>query len=106
MARSAGSFDGLVGLTATPQPTTAYFKDIVYRYGYERPYAKATWWIDPIVVRSEVSQRAFYDREKKSAAGSATGQLHFEFLEDQRELLAPEIDQQWLRLTATGASYK
>jgi type I restriction enzyme R subunit len=93
-------FDGIkVGLTATPAAhTTAYFKDIVYRYEYERAVREGYLVdYDPIVVRSEVSLNGAFLRpgEEVGLQDSATGQLHFEFLEDQRELLAPEIDQQW-----------
>lgn len=93
-------FDGIkVGLTATPAThTIAYFKDIVYRYEYERAVREGYLVdYDPIVVRSEVSLNGAFlsPGEEVGLQDAATGQLHFEFLEDQRELPAPEIDQQW-----------
>ena len=52
---------------------------------------------DPIVVRSEVSLNGAFLKpgEEVGLQDAATGQLHFEYLEDARELPAPEIDQQW-----------
>lgn len=93
-------FDGIkIGLTATPAAhTTAYFKEIAYRYEYERAVREGYLVdYDPIVVRSEVSLNGAFLRpgEEVGLQDAATGQLHFEFLEDQRELPAPEIDQQW-----------
>jgi type I restriction enzyme, R subunit len=93
-------FDGIkVGLTATPAAhTTAYFKEIVYRYEYERAVREGYLVdYDPIVVRSEVSLNGAFLRpgEEVGLQDASTGQLHFEFLEDERELLAPEIDRQW-----------
>jgi type I restriction enzyme R subunit len=93
-------FDGIkLGLTATPAAhTTAYFKDIVYRYEYERAVREGYLVdYDPIVVRSEVSLNGAFIRpgEEVGLQDASTGQLHFEFLEDERELPAPEIDQQW-----------
>jgi type I restriction enzyme, R subunit len=93
-------FDGIkVGLTATPAAhTTAYFKDIVFRYEYERAVREGYLVdYDPIVVRSEVSLNGAFLRpgEEVGLQDAATGQLHFEFLEDERELPAPDIDQQW-----------
>jgi type I restriction enzyme R subunit len=93
-------FDGIkIGLTATPAAhTTAYFKEIAYRYEYVRAVREGYLVdYDPIVVRSEVSLNGAFLRpgEEVGLQDAATGQLHFEFLEDQRELPAPEIDQQW-----------
>jgi len=93
-------FDGIkVGLTATPAAhTTAYFKEIVYRYEFERAVREGYLVdYDPIVVRSEVSLNGAFLRpgEEVGLQDTSTGQLHFEFLEDERELPAPEIDQQW-----------
>jgi len=93
-------FDGIkVGLTATPAShTSAYFKEIVYRYEYERAVREGYLVdYDPILVRSEVSLRGAFLRpgEEVGLQDTTSGQLHFEFLEDERELPAPEIDQQW-----------
>ena len=93
-------FDGVkIGLTATPAAhTSAYFKDIVYRYEYERAVREGFLVdYDPIVVHSEVSLNGAFLRpgEEVGLQDGSTGQLHFEFLEDERELAAPEIDQQW-----------
>lgn len=93
-------FDGIkIGLTATPAAhTTAYFKDIVNRYEHERAVREGYLVdYDPILVRSEVSLNGAFLRpgEEVGLQDATTGQLHFEFLEDERELPAPEIDQQW-----------
>lgn len=88
-----------IGLTATPAAhTTAYFKEIAYRYEYERAVREGFLVdYDPIVVRSEVSLNGAFLQpgEEVGLQDAATGQMHFEFLEDERALPAPEIDQQW-----------
>lgn len=93
-------FDGIkVGLTATPAlHTAAYFKDIVYRYEYEQAVREGYLVdYDPVVVRSEVSLNGAFLRpgEEVGLQDATSGQIHFEFLEDERELPAEEIDQRW-----------
>ena len=93
-------FDGIkVGLTATPAAhTAAYFKNIVYRYEYDRAVREGYLVdYDPIVVKSEVSLHGafLHSGEEIGLQDASTGQLHFEYLEDERELPASEIDQQW-----------
>jgi type I restriction enzyme R subunit len=93
-------FDGIkIGLTATPAAhTAAYFKDIVYRYEYDRAVREGYLVdYDPVVLHSEVALHGAFLRpgDEVGLQDAATGQLRFEFLEDERELPAPEIDQRW-----------
>jgi len=93
-------FDGIkIGLTATPAAhTKAYFQDIVYQYGYERAVREGYLVdYDPVVIRSDISMNGafIHPGEEVGLQDRETGQLHFEFLEDERELAAPEIDQEW-----------
>lgn len=93
-------FDCLkIGLTATPAAhTTAYFKEIVYRYEYERAVREGYLVdYDPIAIQSEVSLKGafLHEGEEVGLQDTHTGQLRFEFLEDECELPAPQIDQQW-----------
>lgn len=88
-----------IGLTATPAAhTAAYFKDIVYRYDYERAVREGYLVdYDPIVIRSEVTINGAFllPGEEVGLISTQDGQLHLEFLEDERELPAPEIDERW-----------
>jgi type I restriction enzyme R subunit len=93
-------FDGIkIGLTATPAAhTKAYFQDIVYQYEYERAVREGYLVdYDPVVIQSDISMNGAFLQpgEEVGLQDRETGQLHFEFLEDERELPAPEIDQEW-----------
>ncbi|MGB8644628.1 MAG: type I restriction-modification enzyme R subunit C-terminal domain-containing protein [Anaerolineae bacterium] len=93
-------FDGVkIGLTATPAAhTTAYFKDIVYRYEYDRAVREGYLVdYDPVVIQSDIAMRGAFLRpgELVTLQDRATGQMRFETLEDERELPASELDQEW-----------
>jgi type I restriction enzyme R subunit len=93
-------FDGIkIGLTATPAAhSLAYFDQIVYRYEYDRAVTEGYLVdYDPVTIRSEVTmQGAFLQPgEEVQLQDRETGQLQFEFLEDERELPPTEIDQEW-----------
>jgi type I restriction enzyme R subunit len=93
-------FDGIkIGLTATPAAhTKAYFQDIIYQYEYERAVREGYLVdYDPLTIRSEISMNGAFLQpgEEVGLQDRETGQLHFETLEDERELPAPQIDQEW-----------
>ena len=93
-------FDAIqIGLTATPAAhTIAYFRDIVYRYEYERAVREGYLVdYDPVVIRSEIAMTGAFLRsgEEVGLMDRETGQLRFELLEDQRELPPSELDQEW-----------
>ena len=93
-------FDGVkIGLTATPAVhTKAYFNDIVYRYEYDRAVREGFLVdYDPVLIQSEITMKGAFLKtgEEVSLKDRETGQLKFEFLEDERELPAPAIDIEW-----------
>lgn len=93
-------FDGIkIGLTATPAAhTKAYFKDIVYRYEYDRAVREGFLVdYDPVQIQSEITMKGAFLKpgEEVALKDRASGQMKFEFLEDERELPAPAIDMEW-----------
>lgn len=93
-------FDGVkIGLTATPAAhTKAYFNDIVYRYEYDRAVREGFLVdYDPVLIQSEITMKGVFLKpgEEVALKDRASGQLKFEFLEDERELPAPAIDMEW-----------
>lgn len=97
-------FDSIrVGLTATPAAhTTAYFKEIVFRYEYERAVREGYLVdYDPVRIQSKIKQEGVFlnPGEEVGLKDRQTGQLRFDFLEDQRELSAGTNEQDW---TAPG----
>ncbi len=90
-------FDAIrVGLTATPAAhTTAYFKDIVFRYDYERA-AREGYLVDydAIGIKSDITINGTFLKEGDEVGikNTDTGQLVFDTLEDERQL-APETDE-------------
>jgi type I restriction enzyme, R subunit len=93
-------FDGIkIGLTATPAAhTKAYFHDIVYRYEYDRAVREGYLVdYDPMQIQSEITMNGAFLRpgEEVALQDRESGQMKFEFLEDERELPAPGIDMEW-----------
>ncbi len=93
-------FDGTkIGLTATPAAhTKAYFQDIVYRYEYDRAVREGYLVdYDPVLIQSEITMKGAFLKpgEEVAIKDRESGQMKFEFLEDERELPAPEIDMEW-----------
>lgn len=93
-------FDGIrIGLTATPAAhTTAYFKEIVYRYEYERAVREGYLVdYDPVRIQSKIKQEGVFLKpgEEVGLKDRQTGQLKFDLLEDQRELPANTNEQDW-----------
>jgi type I restriction enzyme R subunit len=90
-------FDAVqIGLTATPAAhTTAYFKDIVYRYDYERAVREGylvDW--DAVRIKSDVRINGIFLREGETVGliDTATGVESLDTLEDEREFDTTEIE--------------
>jgi len=93
-------FDGIkIGLTATPAAhTTAFFKEIVFTYDYERAVREGFLVdYDAVAIESDITLKgAFLDEgEEVGLVDTRTGQLKFEALEDERELPAPTTEIDW-----------
>jgi len=93
-------FDGIkIGLTATPAThTKAYFKEIVYRYDYERAVREGYLVdYDAIAIQSDITVRGVFLKEGEAVGlvNTQTGQLTFDILEDERELPAPTTEIDW-----------
>jgi type I restriction enzyme R subunit len=101
-------FDGAkIGLTATPAAhTNAFFKHMVYRYDYERA-VKEGFLVDydAVAVESDITINGAFlnEGEEVGLVDTGTGQISFEFLEDQRELPAPTTEIDW---TAPDRNWK
>lgn len=90
-------FDGIrIGLTATPAAhTTAFFKDVVFRYEYERA-VKEGFLVDydAVSIKSDITFNGAFLKEGEEVGlkDTKTGQLVFDVLEDER-VLAPESNE-------------
>jgi len=93
-------FDSIrVGLTATPAAhTTAFFKEIVYRYDYERA-VKEGFLVDydAIAINSDITINGVFLKqgEEIGLKDTSTGQLVFDVLEDERELEPATNESEW-----------
>jgi type I restriction enzyme R subunit len=93
-------FDAIrVGLTATPAAhTTAFFREVVYRYDYERAvHENFLVDYDGVAIKSDITINGTFlkEGEEVGVRDTQTGQLVFDTLEDQRTL-APETNEtQW-----------
>lgn len=93
-------FDGItIGLTATPAAhTTAFFKDIVYKYDYERA-VKEGFLVDydAIKINSDITINGVFLKqgEEVGLRDTVTGQLVYDFLEDERDLEPPANEKEW-----------
>ena len=88
-----------VGLTATPAAhTTAFFKEIVYRYDYERA-VRENYLVDydGIAIQSDITINGTFLRsgEEVGVRDTATGQLEFDTLEDERQLAPDANESEW-----------
>lgn len=91
-------FDAIqIGLTATPAAhTTGYFKDIVYRYEYERAVREGylvDW--DAVRIKSDIRINGLFLRkgEMVGLIDTETGVESLDMLEDEREFDTTEIEQ-------------
>ncbi len=93
-------FDAVrVGLTATPAAhTTAFFKEVVYRYGYEKA-VKDGFLVDydALSINSEITVNGVFLKagEEVGLKDTETGQLKFDYLEDERELEPESNEEAW-----------
>ena len=93
-------FDAIkIGLTATPAAhTTAYFKDVVYRYSYERAVREGYLVdYDAIKINSDITINGVFlnEGEEVGLKDTETGQLTFDVLEDERQLSATTNESDW-----------
>lgn len=90
-------FDAIkVGLTATPAAhTTAYFKDVVYRYEYERAVREGYLVdYDVVTVKSNVRMSGIflYEGEIVRTVDPESGSTAMDQLEDERQFDATEVE--------------
>ena len=90
-------FDAVkIGLTATPAAhTTAYFKDVVYRYEYERAVREGFLVdYDVVAVKSNVRMHGIFlkEGEEVGMVDSQTGTKKLDFVEDERQFDATEVE--------------
>jgi type I restriction enzyme R subunit len=90
-------FDAIkIGLTATPAAhTTSYFKDIVYRYDYERAVREGYLVdYDAVAVQSDITLRGLFlkEGEEVGIVDTETGKQSFDVLEDEREYDTTDLE--------------
>jgi type I restriction enzyme R subunit len=91
-------FDAIkIGLTATPAAhTTSYFKDVVYRYEYERAVREGYLVdYDPLTIKSNVRMQGVFlkEGEQVSFVDPETGSKQLDELEDERQYDTTEIEE-------------
>jgi len=96
--RTLDHFDAVkIGLTATPAAhTTAYFKDVVYRYEYERAIREGFLVdYDVVAVKSNVRMQGIFLKagEEVGSVNPETGAQKLDFVEDERQFDSAEIEQ-------------
>jgi type I restriction enzyme R subunit len=101
-------FDAIkIGLTATPAShTSAYFKNKVYEYPYERAVREGHLVdYDVVSVKSEVRMKGLFLREGENVeiVDAKTGLSKMDTLEDERPFDATEIEQ---KVTAPESNRK
>jgi type I restriction enzyme R subunit len=86
-----------IGLTATPAAhTTSYFKDVVYRYEYERAVREGYLVdYDPLTIRSNVRMQGVFlkEGEQVSFVDPETGSKQLDQMEDERQFDTAEIEE-------------
>ncbi len=93
-------FDAIrVGLTATPAAhTTAFFKEVVYRYDYERA-VRENFLVDydAVGIKSDITVNGTFLKEGDEVGlkDTTTGQLLFDTLEDERQLAPEKNESEW-----------
>jgi type I restriction enzyme R subunit len=91
-------FDAIkIGLTATPAAhTTAYFKDVVFRYEYERAVREGFLVdYDVVSISSNVRMQGLFLKEGEEVGfvDPATGAKQIDLLEDERQFDTTEIEE-------------
>ncbi len=90
-------FDAVkIGLTATPAAhTTSYFRDIVYRYDYERAVREGYLVdYDAVSIKSDITMKEMFlkEGEEVGVIDTATGKESFDVLEEEREYDTSDIE--------------
>ena len=90
-------FDAVkIGLTATPAAhTTAYFKDVVFRYEYDRAVREGYLVdYDVVAVKSDVRMQGIFlkEGEEVGVVNTETGAKQLDLVEDERQFDAAEIE--------------
>jgi type I restriction enzyme, R subunit len=90
-------FDAIkIGLTATPAShTTTYFKDLVYRYEYERAVREGYLVdYDPVTIKSDVRLNGVFlnEGEQVGSIDPETGNEQLDLLEAEREFPSTEVE--------------
>src|SRR6266511_3331364 len=101
-------FDAIkIGLTATPAAhTKAYFKDVVYRYEYERAVREGFLVdYDVVTVKSDVRMKGVFltEGEQIGIIDPTTGAEQLDQVEDERQFDTGEIEQ---KVTAPESNKK
>ena len=91
-------FDAIkIGLTATPAAhTTAYFKDLVFRYEYQRAVREGFLVdYDVVSISSNVRMQGLFLKEGEEVGfvNPATGAKQIDLLEDERQFDTTEIEE-------------
>src|SRR6266705_3438514 len=91
-------FDAIkIGLTATPAAhTKAYFKDVVYRYEYERAVREGFLVdYDAVTIRSNTRMNGIFlsEGEQVRMVDTDTGQEQLDQLEDERQYDTTDIEE-------------
>jgi len=85
-----------IGLTATPAAhTTAYFKDIVYRYEYERAVREGYLVdYDVVAVKSNVRMSGVFlkEGEQVGVVNPESGAQQLDLLEDERQFDSTQVE--------------
>jgi len=93
-------FDAIrIGLTATPAAhTTTFFKEIIYRYEFERA-VRENYLVDydAVAIDSKITINGAFLKEGDEVGlkDSSTGQIVYDFLEDERELPPTTNEADW-----------
>ncbi|MCI0407234.1 MAG: DEAD/DEAH box helicase family protein [Acidobacteria bacterium] len=100
--------DGVrIGLTATPAAhTKAYFRDIVFRYDYERAVREGYLVdYDAVRIQSDVTMNGVFLKEGEEVGlkDTKSGQLTFDILEDERFFPAEDLEE---KITAPDRNRK
>jgi type I restriction enzyme R subunit len=91
-------FDAIkIGLTATPAAhTTSYFKDVVFRYGFQRAVQEGHLVdYDAVAIQSDVRLRGIFLKEGEQIrrVDTQTGALQLDLLEDERHIDTAEVEE-------------
>ena len=101
-------FDAIkIGLTATPAShTTTYFRDVVYRYEYERAVREGYLVdYDPVTIKSDVRLNGVFlnEGEQVGVVDPETGNEQLDLLEAERQFPSTEVE---VKITSPDSNRK